>query len=86
MTKMKAQVPAGRYFRGFLSSGSLSTPAAIPLFDADGRAITLAANERLVITTVFLCGGATPATYTIFSDNDADGVVDTGEALLTATA
>jgi hypothetical protein len=75
----------GKYVSGFLASNDISTAAAIPLFDANGNAVTLAVGERLIIETVSLNNGATASKITLFADTNGGGTLDAGEELYAAT-
>lgn len=78
------EIVAGKYFRGYLASSDISTAAAIPLFDADGVAITLAKGERPVIYEGIISNGATASIITIFADTNGNGSLDAGEELVAA--
>lgn len=76
---------AGKWFYGFLQSDTLNTVADIPLFDANGNTITLAAGDRPVITEIFLSNGATACKLTVFQDMDNGGTVTAADPAFAAT-
>jgi hypothetical protein len=77
---------SGEYVRGFLASDDMTTAVEVPLFNKQGVARVIAAGERLVIGQLIVNNGATVATFTVFSDATADGIVDTGETLFAGIA
>lgn len=77
----EARFPSGKYFRGFLASDTLNVDAALPLFDMDGVAITLAKGERPVIEEIEITNGATAAVVTIYADTDGSATYQAGEEL-----
>jgi hypothetical protein len=74
----------GEIVRGVISSADASAAgAAATLYRTDGVAFgALAAGQRLVITDAEWVCAAGAGLVKLFSDNDADGVVDAGEELL----
>lgn len=70
----------GDKVHGEFTSADASTAAAIVLYDAQGVVRTLAATERLVVMSYHIVSGAA-LTLSLFSDADADGVVDAGEVV-----
>jgi hypothetical protein len=75
----------GEEVRGYLASDDLTTPQEIKLIpiNYDGSTNrTLAVGERLVIDSLFVCGGSSINTMTIFQDMAATGVLVAGEELI----
>lgn len=81
---MSMDITSGRYFRGFLASDALATDTAIPLFDENGVATTLAAGERPIIYESLISNGATAAKVTIYADTNGGATYDAGEELIVA--
>jgi hypothetical protein len=77
-------IAQGKFVKGYLASNDLTTAAAVPLFDADGNSVTLAAGERVVIYAAILSNGATASIITLFSDADASGAMNSGEEIVSA--
>jgi hypothetical protein len=65
------------------TSADATTAAAVSLRHAGGAAISaLAANERLIISSISASLAAAVLHAEIFNDTDADGNVDAGELLV----
>lgn len=70
------------------ASADATTAAPVVIYDADGKARPLAANERLLIDHLHGYGqpaaGETPGVgrIDVFADGDGDGVVDAGELIV----
>lgn len=75
---------AGKWFYGFLQSDTLNTATDIPLFDANGNAVTLATGDRPVITDIMLGNGATACKISVFQDMDNGGTVTSGDPVFAA--
>lgn len=71
----------GRTIRIQFSSADASTAAAVSLYDDNDAAVTLAANERLLIDTIDANVAAAVTLVTLFSDGNADGTVNVGERI-----
>jgi hypothetical protein len=71
----------GSYVSMQFSSADASTIATISLYDADGVAVTLKANERLVIDSAVF-SVATAAGNTTFADDfNSSGTIGAGELI-----
>lgn len=79
---MSMEITSGRYFRGFLASDTLAADTAIPLFDENGIATTLAKGERPIIYEALISNGATAAKVTIYADTDGGATYNAGEELV----
>lgn len=74
-------ITSGKYFRGYLQSDALNVDTAIPLFDENGIAITLAKGERPVIYELLVSNGATTCAVTVYADTNGNAALDAGEEL-----
>ena len=72
----------GSQFRIVFSSADVTTAAAITLFDCDGTSRALAATERFIIDHIQMNKASGTTIVRLFDDIDADGVIDTGELLI----
>jgi hypothetical protein len=71
----------GEEIRGEFSSADATTAGAITWYKPNGAAYVPASPERIVITDILPAIVSGAGTVKVFSDNDADGVVDAGETL-----
>jgi hypothetical protein len=72
----------GNPVRCEFTSANATTAAAISIYDSDGNAVTLGADERLMLHHV--SGQIAPASglvVRLISDQDGDGDVDAGDVL-----
>lgn len=75
----------GEQVRIEFSSLDATTAAALSLFDSEGVARPLAANERLIIHNLVVSPNNT-ATFYIFDDKNGNGTVDAGERLFSKSS
>jgi hypothetical protein len=74
----------GRPVRIELNSADISSAAELNIYDWDGNAVTLGANERLAIQTLTIYAEQNTAPVVVFADSDDDNVVDNGERMAVA--
>jgi hypothetical protein len=72
---------SGDEVKGEFSSADATTAAVATLYNAQGVARPLTTGDRLVITDIFGVAASAAGLVVLFSDNDADGVIDAGERL-----
>lgn len=71
----------GRTIKIQFSSADASTAAPVSLFDDNDVAVTLGANERLIIDTIAANIAAAVTLVTLFNDDNADAAVGSGERI-----
>lgn len=67
------------FVKGYLSTSSAGV-SEIPLFDEDGNSVVISESQRLHITNLSINSLVTQV-GTVFSDNNDDDVIDSGEEL-----
>lgn len=77
------QIPQGRPFRAEAEI-TTATTTTLTLRDGDKNTMVVAAKERIEVIDVYI-QTAVAQVIRVFSDDDDDGVVDTGELIIGGT-
>jgi hypothetical protein len=81
---------SGKEIHGIFTSSDATTAAAMAIYASGGvtsgnqTALTIAANQHLIITDIIV-NVAAAGRVVIFLNDDGDGTPDTGETVLAAT-
>jgi len=76
------QSPTGRFLRANIVAADLSTFQELSWVNKNNAAVTLVANQRLILKTIVFANAATAKRVTFFQDADADNAVDSGEEVI----